>query len=65
MDATRVIVTGAREHFFVKGSLDEVGRKLSEAARAHEQFAWFVEESTDTRVGINPVQVAAISAAGD
>ena len=64
MDATRVIVTGSGEHFVVKGSLREVGQKLSEAARAHDQFAWFEEEGTDEAVGINPVQVAAISAAG-
>jgi hypothetical protein len=64
MEATRVIVTGARQPFVVKGSLDEVGRKLSEAARTREQFAWFEEEDSDARVGINPGKVAAISAAG-
>jgi hypothetical protein len=63
MNTTRVLLGGARQDFVVKGSLDDVGRKLSDAARAHEQFAWFEEEDTDARVGINPAHVTAVTAA--
>ncbi len=64
MSAVRVIVVGAPE-FVVKGTLEEVDHRLSEAARSREQFAWFEEEDTDARIGINPTQVAAISIADD
>jgi hypothetical protein len=49
------------EVFTVEGSPDDVEKKLSDAARSGQsRLAWFDEHGTDTRVGINPVHVAAL-----
>ena len=50
--------------FVVEGPLDEVERKLSDAARSgHARLAWFTAEGGDGSIGINPGQVAALKAA--
>jgi hypothetical protein len=50
--------------FIVEGPLNEVERKLSDAARSgHARLAWFTAEGTDDPVGINPSHVASLKAA--
>lgn len=47
--------------FKVEGSLEEVERKLSDAARSGpSRLAWFEEHGTATRIAINPANVAAL-----
>jgi hypothetical protein len=52
----------------VAGKLEEVEKKLSDAARSGQsRLAWFTEEDTDHRVGVNPAHVASlrVSASSD
>jgi hypothetical protein len=47
--------------FTVDGTLDEVEKELSDAARsAQSRLAWFNEYAADGSVGINPAHVAAL-----
>jgi hypothetical protein len=47
--------------FVVEGSLDEVERKLSDAARSGaSRLAWFTAEDVESRVGINPGHVVTL-----
>jgi hypothetical protein len=47
--------------FTVDGTLDEVEKELSDAARsAQSRLAWFNEYGADGSVGINPAHVAAL-----
>jgi hypothetical protein len=50
--------------FTVEGTLDEVERKLSDAARSgRSRLAWFTEYGgTDVSVGISPDHVATLRA---
>jgi hypothetical protein len=43
----------------VEGTLSEVEKELSDAARSgSSRFAWLVHEGTGQQIGINPDQVA-------
>jgi hypothetical protein len=45
----------------VEGTLEEVERKLSDAARSGQsRLAWFNEHGADSSVGVNPAHVAAL-----
>ena len=45
--------------FRVEGPLEEVERKLSDAARSGQsRLAWFTEHDTDRGIGVNPAHVA-------
>ena len=47
--------------FTVEGSLEEVEKKLSDAARsAQSRLAWFNEYGADGSIGVNPAHVAAL-----
>jgi hypothetical protein len=47
--------------FVVQGTLEEVERKLSDAARSGQsRLAWFTEYGTDGSVGVNPAHVASL-----
>ena len=47
--------------FTVEGTLEEVERKLSDAARSGQsRLAWFTEHDTDGRIGVNPAHVATL-----
>ena len=49
--------------FTVEGTLDEVEKRLSDAARSGQaRLAWFKERSSEDSVGINPAHVAALRA---
>jgi hypothetical protein len=49
--------------FTVEGTLDEVEKALSDAARSGQaRLAWFKEHGTDGSVGVNPAHVAALRA---
>ena len=49
--------------FTVEGTLEEVEKGLSDAARSGQaRLAWFKEHGTDSSVGINPAHVAALRA---
>jgi hypothetical protein len=49
--------------FTVKGALEEVESKLSDAARSGQsRLAWFTEHGTDASVGVNPAHVATLKA---
>ena len=51
------------EVFTVEGTLDEVEKGLSDAARSGQaRLAWFKERGTDGSVGVNPAHVAALRA---
>jgi hypothetical protein len=50
--------------FVVEGALEEVERKLSDAARSGaSRLAWFEAEDTEGSLGINPTHVATLRAA--
>ncbi len=45
----------------VKGSLSEVEKKLSDAARSgRSRFAWLTDETSGLQVGINPDHVVSL-----
>jgi hypothetical protein len=45
----------------VQGTLEEVERKLSDAARSGQsRLAWFTEQGTEAPVGVNPAHVATL-----
>jgi hypothetical protein len=45
----------------VQGTLEEVERKLSDAARSGQsRLAWFTEQGTEASVGVNPAHVATL-----
>jgi hypothetical protein len=47
----------------VEGTLDEVEKRLSDAARSGQaRLAWFKERSAEGSVGVNPAHVATLSA---
>jgi hypothetical protein len=49
--------------YTVEGTLEEVEKKLSDAARSGQsRLAWFKEQGIDTAVGINPSHIAALKA---
>jgi hypothetical protein len=51
--------------FTVEGELDEVEKKLSDAARSGQsRLAWFSEQGSDGSVGVNPDHVATLRASG-
>jgi hypothetical protein len=48
--------------FTVEGTLEEVEKALSDAARSGQaRLAWFREHGTDGPVGVNPAHVAALT----
>ena len=50
----------------VEGSLQEVEKALSDAARSGQsRLAWLNEHGSDRRVGINPAQVISLRVAED
>jgi hypothetical protein len=52
---------GNGDVYTVRGTLDEVERDLSDAARSGQaRLAWFKEHPTDGSIGINPTHVAAL-----
>ena len=55
------LVTG--DVFRVEGTLEEVEKGLSDAARSGQaRLAWFKEHSSEDPVGLNPAHVAALRA---
>ena len=49
--------------FTVEGTLDEVEKKLSDAARSSQsRLAWFTEHGTGGSFGVNPAHVASLTA---
>jgi hypothetical protein len=49
--------------FTVEGTVDEVEKRLSDAARSGQaRLAWFKERSTEGSVGVNPAHVATLRA---
>jgi hypothetical protein len=47
--------------FTVEGTLEEVEKGLSDAARSGQaRLAWFKEHGADEPVGVNPAHVAAL-----
>ena len=49
--------------FTVEGTLEEVEKRLSDAARSGQsRLAWFTEHDSDGQVGINPDHVATLRA---
>jgi len=51
------------EVFTVEGEVDEVEKKLSDAARSGQsRLAWFTEYGSDVPVGVNPDHVATLRA---
>lgn len=49
--------------FTVEGTLEEVEKKLSDAARSGQsRLAWFKEHGVDASIGINPSHIAALRA---
>jgi hypothetical protein len=53
---------GNGDVYTVEGTLDEVEKGLSDAARSGQaRLAWF-KERTDGSIGINPAHVAALRA---
>ncbi len=52
---------GNGDVYTVEGTLDEVERGLSDAARSGQaRLAWFKERGTTEPIGINPAHVAAL-----
>jgi hypothetical protein len=52
---------GNGDVYTVEGTLDEVERGLSDAARSGQaRLAWFRERGTAESIGINPAHVAAL-----
>ena len=50
----------------VEGSLSEVEKELSDAARSgSSRFAWLTEEGSGHRVGVNPDQVVSLRLSDD
>ena len=50
----------------VQGSLQEVEKALSDAARSGQsRLAWFNEPGADRRVGVNPAQVMVLRVGKD
>jgi hypothetical protein len=50
----------------VEGTLQEVEKALSDAARSGQsRLAWFNEHGADRRVGINPAQVMVLRLGSD
>ena len=49
--------------FTVEGTVEEVEKELSDAARSGQaRLAWFKENGTDSPVGVNPAHVTALRA---
>jgi hypothetical protein len=49
--------------FIVEGSVEEVEKSLSDAARSGQsRLAWFKELGTDAPLGVNPAHVATLRA---
>ena len=49
--------------FTVEGTVEEVEKELSDAARSGQaRLAWFKEHNTDGPVGVNPAHVTALRA---
>jgi hypothetical protein len=47
----------------VEGTLEDVEKKLSDAARSGQsRLAWFTERGTDDQLGVNPIHVASLRA---
>jgi hypothetical protein len=46
----------------VEGTLEEVEKRLSDAARSGSRLAWFEEHGTRASVGVNPAHVASLRA---
>jgi hypothetical protein len=52
--------------FVVEGTLAEVEKRLSDAARSGQaRLAWFKEQDTDAEIGVNPAHVATLRAGED
>jgi hypothetical protein len=52
---------GNGDVYTVDGTLDEVERSLSDAARSGQaRLAWFKEHGSDDSIGINPTHVSAL-----
>ena len=49
--------------FTVEGTVEEVEKELSDAARSGQaRLGWFKEQGTDDPVGVNPAHVIALRA---
>jgi hypothetical protein len=49
------------ERLTVEGTLEDVEKKLSDAARSGQsRLAWFAEHGTRAELGVNPVHVATL-----
>ena len=49
--------------FTVEGSVEEVEKKLSDAARSGQaRLAWFTERGAEGPLGVNPAHVASLRA---
>jgi hypothetical protein len=45
----------------VEGTLEDVEKKLSDAARSGQsRLAWFTERATEASIGVNPAHVASL-----
>jgi hypothetical protein len=53
------------ERLKVKGTLEEVEKTLSDAARSGQtRLAWLTDAETEKPVGVNPAQVSTVRASG-
>lgn len=52
---------GDGETYTVSGALEDVEKKLSDAARSGQaRLAWFTDPGTEEPIGINPAHVASL-----
>lgn len=59
------IAVHAGERYRVEGDVKDVERTILDAARGSLMaFAWFVEDATGERIGINPESVVTLRALG-
>ncbi len=55
-----------RDVITVEGSLNEVEKELSDAARSgRSRFAWLTDKSTGQQIGVNPDQVVSLRLSDD
>lgn len=53
------------ERLMVEGTLEEVEKTLSDAARSGQaRLAWLTDANTDEPVGVNPAQVSTVRVSG-
>jgi hypothetical protein len=58
---TTKLLLAIGEQLEVEGGLEEVVKKLENAARSsHGTFAWLTEATTQERLGVSPAQVVTV-----